>query len=64
MFRWNETGVELSGKKPARSGFGTQLIERTLAYDLNGIARLRFTPEGLHCTINLPADGEILLEEV
>jgi PAS domain S-box-containing protein len=63
MFHWIETGVKLSGEKPSRSGFGTELIERTLAYDLNGIARLNFTPDGLHCTINLAADGETLVED-
>jgi two-component sensor histidine kinase len=63
MFDWIETGMKLSGEKPERRGFGMELIERTLAYDLGGIARLRFTPKGVHCTINLPADGEVLLEE-
>ena len=62
MFHWIETGVKLTGGKPSRIGFGTELIERTLVYDLNAIARLSCTPDGLHCTINLPADGDVLFE--
>ncbi|WP_262297715.1 sensor histidine kinase [Microvirga sesbaniae] len=63
VVRWIETGVRLSGETPRRRGFGTELIERTLAYELNGKASLEFTPDGLHCIISLPV-GEILAEQV
>jgi PAS domain S-box-containing protein len=63
VLRWTETGVQLSGEKPTRRGFGTELIERTLAYDLDGDASLEFTLDGLHCTISLPATGDLILEE-
>jgi two-component system CheB/CheR fusion protein len=56
VFRWIETGVRLSGEKPQRRGFGTELIERTLAYELDGTASLEFRPGGLHCIISLPGD--------
>ncbi|MXQ14141.1 sensor histidine kinase [Microvirga makkahensis] len=62
VLRWTETGVRLSGEKPTRRGFGTELIERILAYDLGGEANLEFTPDGLHCTISLPATGDLVLE--
>ena len=52
----------MSGEKPQRRGFGTELIERTLAYELEGKASLEFTPGGLHCIISLPV-CEILAEE-
>jgi two-component system CheB/CheR fusion protein len=42
-----ETGLDLSGDTPRRRGFGTEVIERTLAYDLGGEASLEFTPDGL-----------------
>ena len=58
---WIETGVKLSGKAPERRGFGTELLERTLAYELGGEANLRFEPGGLHCTIALPLDDGIVL---
>jgi PAS domain S-box-containing protein len=62
VLRWTETGVPLSGEKPTRRGFGMELIERILAYDLGGEASLEFTPDGLHCTISLPATGDLILE--
>lgn len=57
---WIETDVSLSGGRPKRWGFGTKMIERTLAYDMGGEASLRFEQDGLHCTIALPAT-EILV---
>ncbi|WP_315974421.1 sensor histidine kinase [Microvirga sesbaniae] len=63
VFRWIETGVRLSGETPRRRGFGTELIERTLAYELDGKASLEFTPDGLHCIISLPTGG-VLAEQV
>jgi PAS domain S-box-containing protein len=63
VLRWTETGVKLSGEKPTRRGFGTELIERTVAYDLGGEASLEFTPDGLHCTISLPATGGLIVED-
>ena len=43
---------------PARRGFGSKLIERGLAAELNGAVRLAFAPEGVVCSIaaNLPVD--------
>jgi PAS domain S-box-containing protein len=42
---------------PPRShtGFGSSVIERGLAHELRGITRLDFRPDGLVCTINIPA---------
>jgi two-component sensor histidine kinase len=62
VFRWIETGVRLSSEISQRRGFRTELIEQTLAYDLEGKASLEFIPNGLHCTISLPF-GEILVED-
>ena len=53
--------MKLSGEKPKRRGFGTELIERTLAYDLGGKASLAFGVDGLNCTIVLPADDQLML---
>jgi two-component system, chemotaxis family, CheB/CheR fusion protein len=61
VFHWVESGVGLDGKKPTRRGFGTELIERTLAYDLNGKASLGFAADGLRCTLSLPADEKIIM---
>jgi two-component sensor histidine kinase len=50
---WEEAGgprVEI----PARRGFGTRMIERGLAAELGGTARIEFRPEGLVCTVDAP----------
>jgi PAS domain S-box-containing protein len=39
---------------PAQRGFGTRLIERGLAADLGGTARIDFHPEGVVCTVEAP----------
>jgi two-component sensor histidine kinase len=39
---------------PSRRGFGTRLIERSLAQDLGGEARIEFAPAGVVCTIDTP----------
>jgi two-component system CheB/CheR fusion protein len=44
---------------PARSGFGTTLIERTLGYELDGNVNREFLPSGLRCTIDLPLTDEV-----
>jgi len=42
---------------PTQRGFGSRLVERTLAQDLDGEVRLDFRPEGLVCTIEAPLAG-------
>ncbi len=52
-FEWIERGgprVEL----PTRRGFGSTLIERALAFETGGEARLNFRPSGLECRIAMP----------
>ena len=39
---------------PARKGFGSLLLERTLAQDLEGEVTVRFEPGGLACIIRAP----------
>ncbi|WP_445503209.1 sensor histidine kinase [Microvirga sp. G4-2] len=40
--------------KPQRRGFGTRLIERSLAQELNGSVKITFAPSGVVCTIDAP----------
>jgi len=50
---WRESGgpqVSL----PKHRGFGTRLIERSLAQDLNGGVEIHFEPPGLTCTVSAP----------
>ncbi|MDT8759686.1 PAS domain S-box protein [Sphingomonas psychrotolerans] len=39
---------------PTRRGFGTRMIERGLAAELGGTAKIDFRPEGLVCTVDAP----------
>lgn len=50
---WTERGGPTVGPRPARVGFGTRLIERSLAAELGGAATLDFNPEGLRCSMQL-----------
>ncbi|MBV8990058.1 MAG: PAS domain-containing protein [Solirubrobacterales bacterium] len=54
---WKESGVALGVDVSAvRRGFGLDLIEFALPYELDGETRLTLTPEGVRCTIDLPID--------
>jgi PAS domain S-box-containing protein len=51
--RWEE--MDGPPVKPvARRGFGSRLIERTLAQDLDGDAKIDFAPTGVVCTVDAP----------
>jgi two-component sensor histidine kinase len=43
---------------PSRRGFGSQVIERGLAHELEGEVSLDYRPDGLVCTITLPKLGD------
>ena len=54
-FEWRESGVAVVDPQPQRVGFGRDLIERGLPYDLPGAATsMDFAPGGLQCVIELP----------
>jgi two-component sensor histidine kinase len=61
VFEWIETGIPLSSDKLKRRGFGTELIERVLSYELGSEVALNFTPDGLYCTIRLPVDDQVFV---
>lgn len=51
--RWEETeGPPV--KAPSRRGFGTRLIERSLANDLDGTVEIAFAPGGVVCVLDAP----------
>ncbi|HEY0111810.1 MAG TPA: HWE histidine kinase domain-containing protein [Allosphingosinicella sp.] len=54
---WREKGGP-PVSEPLRKGFGTRLIERGLAADLGGSARIEFLPDGVLCTVEAPVEGE------
>jgi PAS domain S-box-containing protein len=54
LLRWQERGVPPVAP-PARKGFGSQMIERGLAQELNGTVQLDYRPEGFVCTMEFLA---------
>ena len=48
---WRESGGP-PVTPPKRRGFGSRLIERNLAHDLDGDARIDFLPDGVVCVIS------------
>jgi two-component system, chemotaxis family, CheB/CheR fusion protein len=51
---WIESGVTIVSAAPRRRGFGQELIECTLPYELDARTRLAFDPGGIQCTIDIP----------
>ncbi len=54
---WTERGGP-TVRIPERRGFGSRLIERLLAQDLNGRVRLAFDPEGVTCTVEATVQSQ------
>ncbi len=52
---WQEQGGP-SVAEPKQRGFGSKLIEGSIAAELGGSARLAFAPEGLRCEILIPIE--------
>ena len=53
---WRETGGP-TVVAPKRRGFGSRLIERSLAGELGAEVRLTYEPAGASCTIDVPLGG-------
>ena len=52
---WRESGVAMpEQEKPVRRGFGLDLIERSLPYQLGATTKMTFSPEGVACNLVLP----------
>lgn len=54
IIRWQESNGP-SVLPPSRKGFGSQVIGRGLAHELEGVVELEYFPHGVSCTIDLPA---------
>jgi two-component system CheB/CheR fusion protein len=55
---WVERGGP-TVSEPQRRGFGTELLERVLAFELKARTSLAYEPEGLRCAIELPLDARV-----
>jgi len=57
--RWRESGVSMpSPESPKRRGYGSELIERALPYQLGAKTKLDFEPDGVRCEILVPVPME------
>jgi two-component system, chemotaxis family, CheB/CheR fusion protein len=54
---WQEQGISIVTDAPRHVGFGTELIEKTLPYELRARTALDFAPGGVHCLIEFRADA-------
>jgi two-component system CheB/CheR fusion protein len=58
LFSWRERdGPTVS--EPERRGFGTELLQRQLRYELNGNATLDFHQDGLRVMLEIPVHGTV-----
>ena len=53
--RWEERGGP-PVTPPTRKGFGSRMIERSLASELGGEVRVSYEPEGVVCTLDIPLE--------
>lgn len=63
-FEWAEAGLRGLGSAPQRRGFGTELLERTLPFELGAETSLAFAPDGVRCRIALPLTERIVVSGV
>jgi len=58
-FVWEESGLADLKPAPSHCGFGTEVLKRSLRYELKAETTLAFEPQGLRCTISLPLPTQI-----
>ena len=59
---WEENGVEGTPSEPRRQGFGLELLQRTLPYELAAETQVEFRPEGLRFSMAVPLGPTVLAE--
>jgi len=60
ILHWEESGVLIPSGVERRRGFGTELLERALNFELGAKTTLDFAPDGLRCTLEMPLPGQLL----
>jgi two-component sensor histidine kinase len=55
---WKEAGLQ-GIKEGSREGFGTEVLTRTLGYELKATTTLVFEEDGLRCTVSFPLTERI-----
>jgi two-component system CheB/CheR fusion protein len=63
ILRWSESGGPRVNQ-PTRHGFGSELVQRQLKYELNGRAVMEFVETGLVVTLSIPVEEALEVAEV
>ena len=58
---WEEDGVA-DRVEPRRQGFGMELLQRTLPYELRAETKVELRPQGLRFTMAMPLGPDVLAE--
>jgi two-component system CheB/CheR fusion protein len=58
---WIEDGLPPDAPTSPHRGFGRDLIERTVPYELRGTTRFLFEPGGVHCIIDVPMTPDLVV---
>lgn len=63
QLKWEERGVRLIDSAPSRKGFGRELIEEALPYELGANTKLDFASGGVRCSIRLPIGPDVFVAD-
>lgn len=55
---WRETKVRMPEGSASRKGYGRELIERALPYQLEAKTKFEFESDGVRCEIEVPISSE------
>jgi two-component system CheB/CheR fusion protein len=58
---WREYGGAAHLPTELRKGFGFELLEKTLPYELEGTSAVALAPTGLVCSVTFPTEPDELL---
>jgi two-component system CheB/CheR fusion protein len=53
-FEWHEEGMQLAGGAPRPTGFGSNVVQRLIARELQGVGEFTFSDSGMCCIIEVP----------
>ena len=63
VLSWRESGVPVLDSKPSRAGFGRDLLESGVPYDLSAVTKLAFAPGGVQWYAMLPLGERITIAD-
>jgi two-component sensor histidine kinase len=55
QIRWREAGARIE-HVPTRRGFGSEMLEKSISYMLDGTIERKFHSDGIECVIEFATD--------